>query len=305
MAITRTQSNETTKTGIAVPTRFVAGLLLVGISWWAAWFGPEVLRSHSFFPLWLGYILTVDAMVAMRSGTSIYQRSRRRFVLLFACSAPLWWGFELANLRIDNWHYSLPHRYTWLQYHSEATIAFSTVLPAILETAELVKTSERVRSLRTFKSTFTGSRAIPICIGLGLMMIASAVLIPKYCFPFLWLGPFFILDPINAFRGQPSLLSQARQGNWRTIVSLAVAGLICGFFWEMWNSRAMPKWTYSVPFVGRPKLFEMPVLGYGGYIPFAFELFAAYHFLASLAPKWLSGTLLGERYGTQLPGEHE
>ncbi|MGH2548449.1 MAG: hypothetical protein ACRDHN_03620, partial [Thermomicrobiales bacterium] len=146
---------------------------------------------------------------------------------------------------------------------------------------------------------------VPVCIGLGLVMIASAVLLPKYCFPFLWLAPFFILDPVNAYRGQPSLLSQARLGNWRTIVSLAIAGLICGFFWEMWNSHAMPKWTYSVPFVGRPKLFEMPVLGYGGYIPFAFELFAAYHFLASLAPKWLSGMLLAERYGARSVGEHE
>jgi hypothetical protein len=304
MAITRMQTNVKTKTGISVPARFVIGLLLAGISWWAAWFGPEALRSHSFFPLWLGYILTVDAIVAMRSGTSIYQRSRRGFVLLFVCSAPLWWGFELANLRLDNWHYSLPHRYTWLQYHSEATIAFSTVLPAVLETAELVRTSARVRSLRTFKPVFTGSQAISICIGLGLVMIASAVLFPKYCFPFLWLGPFFILDPINAYRGQPSLLSQARQGNWRTAVSLAIAGLICGFFWEMWNSRAMPKWTYSVPFVGRPKLFEMPILGYGGYIPFAFELFAAYHFLSSLVPRWLPGTLLAE-HGARSPGEHE
>lgn len=305
MAITRTPISTKIKARIAVPTRFFAGLLLVGISWWAAWSGPETLRSHSFFPLWLGYILTVDAIIAMRSKTSMYRRSRRGFVLLFVCSAPLWWGFELANLRIDNWHYSLPHRYTWLQYHTEATLAFSTVLPAVLETAELVRTSERLQSLRGFKPAFTGSRAIPICIGLGLAMIATAVLFPRYCFPFVWLGPFFILDPINALRGRPSLLSQAREGNWRTAASLAIAGLICGLFWEMWNSRAMPKWTYSVPFVGRPKLFEMPLLGYGGYIPFAFELFAAYHFLASLAPKWLSSTLLDERYAARLSGEHE
>ncbi len=90
MAITRTQLNETSKTGIEVPARFVAGLLLTSLAWWAAWYGPEVLRSHSFFPLWLGCILTVDAVVAIRSGTSIYQRSRRGFVLLFVCSAPLW-----------------------------------------------------------------------------------------------------------------------------------------------------------------------------------------------------------------------
>lgn len=305
MATTHVHPSTTNRTRLSIPPRLLIGLTFVAVSWWASWFGPEALGAHSFFPLWLGYVLSVDAIVAMRSGTSIFQRSRRGFALLFVCSAPLWWGFELANLRIDNWHYALPHKYTWLQYHAEATIAFSTVLPAVLETAELVMTSSRVRALSTFRPTFTGSRAPLFCIGLGMTMIVSAVVFPRYCFPFLWLGPFFIVDPVNSLRGKPSLLTQARRGEWQTIVSLAVAGLVCGFLWEMWNSRAMPKWTYSVPYVGRPKLFEMPALGYGGYIPFAFELFAASPFLASLAPKWLTGILLAEHYGAQSTGEQE
>ena len=36
----------------------------------------------------------------------------------------------------------------------------------------------------------------------------------------------------------------------------------------------MPKWVYHIPYVGEPKLFEMPVLGYGGYLPFALEVYA-------------------------------
>ena len=39
----------------------------------------------------------------------------------------------------------------------------------------------------------------------------------------------------------------------------------------------MPKWFYTVPFVGFAKIFEMPLLGYGGYWPFAWELYALYH----------------------------
>ena len=66
---------------------------------------------------------------------------------------------------------------------------------------------------------------------------------------------------------------------------LFAAGLICGWFWELWNVFSMPKWVYQVPLVGWPKLFEMPILGYGGYLPFALEVFAAWSLL--------SGVMLG------------
>jgi hypothetical protein len=63
------------------------------------------------------------------------------------------------------------------------------------------------------------------------------------------------------------------------VLVLFTAGLICGFFWELWNWGSLPKWLYDVPFANRPTLFEMPLLGYGGYLPFALEVYAAYHLL--------------------------
>ncbi|MGI8406757.1 MAG: hypothetical protein ACR2OE_18675, partial [Thermomicrobiales bacterium] len=50
----------------------------------------------------------------------------------------------------------------------------------------------------------------------------------------------------------------------------------------MWNFWSLPKWVYDVRYVGRPKLFEMPLLGYGGYFPFALEIYACYHLLHTL-----------------------
>jgi hypothetical protein len=54
------------------------------------------------------------------------------------------------------------------------------------------------------------------------------------------------------------------------------------FFWELWNYYSYPKWVYHVPFADFWHIFEMPVLGYGGYLPFALELFALYQILARL-----------------------
>jgi hypothetical protein len=47
--------------------------------------------------------------------------------------------------------------------------------------------------------------------------------------------------------------------------------LICGFFWELWNWKSLAKWIYTVPFVERWHVFEMPLLGYAGYLPFGLE----------------------------------
>ena len=54
-----------------------------------------------------------------------------------------------------------------------------------------------------------------------------------------------------------------------------LAGLVCGFFWELWNICSLAKWIYSVPFVDRFHVFEMPLLGYAGYLPFGIECAAA------------------------------
>ena len=65
-------------------------------------------------------------------------------------------------------------------------------------------------------------------------MLALVVLFPGQPFPLTWLSIFFVLDPVNAIAGRPSLLLQAANGRWSTI-SLCCAGLMCGLLWEMWN----------------------------------------------------------------------
>jgi hypothetical protein len=68
--------------------------------------------------------------------------------------------------------------------------------------------------------------------------------------------------------GRRTLLYPLWHGDWRPVVIPALAALICGFFWEMWNYFSLARWSYTIPFVQRYHLFEMPILGYGGYLPF-------------------------------------
>ena len=67
-----------------------------------------------------------------------------------------------------------------------------------------------------------------------------------------------------------------RMNGWRLkyFWQAALAGLVCGFFWEMWNYGSLAHWEYSVPLVHRFEIFQMPLLGYSGYLPFGLECLA-------------------------------
>jgi hypothetical protein len=274
------------------------GIALVLVAWSLSWFGPARLGAHTFFPLWLGYILTVDGLVAARSGASLWTRNPAAFVTLFFISAPLWWLYEAANVRLQNWHYHLPHDYGWLHYRAESTLAFSTVLPAVFETTELLMTTRLGKRAGTWRRFSLSPERLHRISVLGALMLVLSMLVPRYFFPLVWIGGFLLIDPVNARRSRQSLLRSASQGHWRPTVVLAVAGPFCGFFWEMWNIRAMPKWTYEIPFFDWMHLFEMPILGYGGYVPFAFGLYAAYHLFTALLPERSIARLTIDERGT-------
>jgi hypothetical protein len=265
----------------------LAGLALVAISWAVAWSHLRPFSDESFFPLWLGYIVAVDGLVRARRGTSLLHSGPRAVARMFVVSAAMWWLFELFNLRTDNWHYLHAAPVGPVRFALEATIDFSTVLPAVFETAALVETllpAGGATSPRRLPRLPV--RAALGLLGFGVLCLLLAMIQPHYFFPLVWVCLFFIVDPVNAWRGRPSLLAAAAARDMRPAMVLALAGLGCGFLWEMWNWLSMPKWTYSVPLVPQQRLFEMPLLGYSGYIPFAFECFALYV---------LVGTLLGRR----------
>ncbi len=149
-------------------------------------------------------------------------------------------------------------------------------MPAVFGTAELISSfdwAQKMRiNLRIPQTRLTGLKFFIT----GWLMLAALILWPIYFFPFLWLSVYFILEPINLWLGNPGLFSFTNQKEWRPILFLFFGALITGFFWEFWNYFSYPKWIYTVPFVGHAKIFEMPILGYFGYLPFSLELCAIY-----------------------------
>ena len=263
----------------AWPARGWTGLALVALFWPLNWFLPGVRTAYLFFPLWLGYILIVDGLVQKRTGTSIWLRSRKDFVLLFVLSAPVWWLFEWINERTENWEYVGSGGFSWLEYHVLCTINFSIVIPAVFETAELVRSFDWVERFGSRRRVPASPGVFVASLLIGIAMLAALLIWPNYFYPFTWGAVVFILEPVNHWLGRPHLLQRLQHGDWRLVTSLSLGALLCGFFWELWNYYSFPKWIYHTPGAEFLHVFEMPMLGYCGYIPFALELYLLKNFL--------------------------
>lgn len=250
------------------------GVALVALFWPLNWLLPEETHrtAYFFFPLWLGYILVVDALVLARTGTSELTRSRKEFLLLFAASAPAWWLFEAINERTQNWEYVGSRHFNTLEYVLLCTVSFSTVMPAVFGTAELVRSFQWLDRFRRGPVLRRSRRMAAGLFFAGLTMLSLTLLWPRYCYPLVWGSIVLLLEPLNLVLGRRSFFDWFERGDWRPIVALSTGALICGFFWEMWNFYSYPKWIYHTPGVEFLYIFEMPLLGYIGYLPFAWEL---------------------------------
>lgn len=267
-----------------VPLYAWGGAALNLAAWVSSW-GRVGPWRYTFFALWFGFILVLDGLNVARSGTSPLRRGALAFAGLFLCSIPFWWVFEWLNTPVQNWHYVLDQPYSALVFFLIASLNFSTVLPAVMEIAELYASIPALRPRLTppAPGPRVPTRWAAALLGIGLLSIALPFLFPRYAFGLIWLCLVFLLDPINNLARRKSTLGHLLARDWRFLVILPLAGLTCGFFWEMWNFFALPKWYYTVPFVdAAPHLFEMPLPGYLGYLPFALELFAMYQILLLL-----------------------
>ena len=236
---------------------------------WAASF-----QEYTFSPLWLAYIVVINALTKMRTGRCMLTDRTRYFLWLFPVSAIFWWFFEYLNRFAQNWYYAGADTMTSLEYFVSASLPFATVLPAVLGTYELLQTLPRLGAgFANFPRV-----AIPRPRPLAWLALACACagltgigVWPDYLFPMLWIAPLTIIIALQVITGRKTVLSGLRDGDWRTFFLLAFAALICGFFWEMWNFKSLAKWVYAVPFVNRFHVFEMPLLGFAGYLPFGLE----------------------------------
>ncbi|MBI4801484.1 MAG: hypothetical protein HY796_03070 [Elusimicrobia bacterium] len=242
----------------------------------------EIEPVHNLFYLfaWWAYIFIADAVIYHIKSDSLIVSRTEEFLVLAVWSAFIWFIFELANLRLQNWHYMyVPSDRTlrWTGY----LLAYATVLPGIFETMELLETFGLFKGVKTRRLAVTPALLKKTQLA-GWVLLALPFIRPRYFFGAIWIAFIFLLEPLNYRLGLKSLLKDLEKGEPRRLALLPAAGLICGFLWEFWNFQAGAKWVYTVPLAGNWKLFEMPAAGYIGFPLFAVECYVMYNFITWL-----------------------
>jgi hypothetical protein len=251
--------------------------ILYLIAWWIlAWGRFGFLSEYAFFPLWLGYILLINIASEYLFGHSLMRKMGISFALLFLGSISLWWFFEGANSIVQNWHYVLPHPISTTHYVIEASIDFSTVIPAVMSTTYLVYQWARKQGVgsRARPQLYITNKSLTLISVAGIVCFVLIWLFPREAFPLVWVAPTLILEPLADAAGLPSWLRETGRGRYRLALACMVATFVTGICWEFWNFYSMPKWYYTIPYVGFWKVFEMPLLGYFGYPFFGLTIFS-------------------------------
>ena len=253
--------------------------------------GGHPLVGRWFTPIvWTGYVLLADALVARATGRSYLTTDRAELVLVAVASIGCWWLFEWYDAP-RFWRGGADRIGLWWQYHGldpdpwlrrvGYDWSFATIFPALFLTASLLRprfARARVKPWRPSSALLRASIALGAVFVVLPLLVVSAWLVPL-----VWTGFALLLEPLNYRRGRPSWLGALTRGDASLVLALLAAGAVCGVLWEFWNYWALTKWTYTVPYLGDVKVFEMPVLGYLGFPPFALECYAMYH--------WLRGAL--------------
>jgi hypothetical protein len=243
----------------------------------------STLVGWFFTPIqWTGLILFLDGLGKRRRGESLISDHPLEFCLLALISIGSWCVFEGYNVFLRNWTYvGLPEN-PWIRNLGYAW-AFATISPGmflIYETvSDLLSGEDTTAHPRLPDSLFW-----PFVV-FGFLCLVIPLLWPStHMTPLVWMGFAFFLDPINGRRGDRSILSEFFTGERRSLPLFFLSGLIAGFVWEFWNYWADAKWHYDVPYLGHIRLFEMPILGFLGFMPFIIESLAIYRFVRRLIP---------------------
>ena len=263
--------------------RFVCGVAAVAgtllLSRWS-----EQVDLWRFAICWWGVLLALDGAVRMRHGASPLARAWD-WIACGAASVVFWDLFELLDLRLRDWWYVGVPR-TRLGGAAFSAICFATVLPAARLGLALI--SPRLDA--GIGVAAPSPRAARILFPLFAGSLALALAFPTVAFPLAWLLLWFLFESELARRRDPeprllSPLQAWRTGGGGVLLRLLALALPLGLLWEGLNSGAARGWVYTVPRFESPKLFEMPLAGYLGYLPFLLECGAALALLDRATPR--------------------
>ena len=225
--------------------------------------------------VWPGYVLFLEGVLTLQTGSSPVRRRPHHFALLCLASITIWCVFDWINFYfIGSWDYiGMPIDSRWHRYWGYA-LAFAAVVPGMLMSGQVFLNL----------GWFDGARSTAWRMPRWTKWVALSLGVVMFVWPFvrkapvanltLWTSLVFMLDPINLKLGRPAMFRDWQNGWYGRTLAAFAGGLSCGLLWEFWNYWALAKWVYHLPFLGAAehvRYFEMPVIGLLGFLPFGIE----------------------------------
>ncbi len=273
---------------VKFPIWFWAGVILWGVPivlLFAKVPEPQWLLYYSDLPLFWGFTLLLDGIVYKRTGgRSIIGQHPIEMVGIGSASVSGWMLFEFLNFYVKmNWYYPfgelIPRSY-FLLY---ALIGSSGLLPMAFEWYDLLLT------FKVFRKRFSSgwSLSFPKWLKIFLLVMSFAGmffmgLYPEQLYTTLWLWPVIIFSVLLSLMNIWTPFTPLKQGDWNPLLVFALAYLFQGIAMEGWNyfsgihengevilTYSPAYWAYNIPYVERFHIFEMPLVGYLGYLPFS------------------------------------
>jgi hypothetical protein len=227
----------------------------------------------------------LDALVYYRNGgVSLASNAPTELISMAVLSISGWLIFEYFNFFIRlNWYYPFANLISHDKFLLYAVAGSSAFIPMAFEWYQLLRTFQSLNVKYKFgpKVRFSKGVRIGLLILSVVGMIASSYH-PNNLFYVVWLAPLTILTIVLGFLGiWTPFISIRDSGDWSSLLIFAPAFLIQGVFLECANylsAEHLPSgikssnpgfWEYCIPYVKSWRIFEMPLLGYLGYIPFS------------------------------------
>lgn len=272
---------------VGFPIWFWIGLLLWGSALFFLWgkFTQPLWYLHwSDLPLFWGFALMLDGWVYVRNGgKSIISETPQEIIGIGIASIGGWMLFEYLNLFVnEDWFYPKGDIISSEQFLLYAIVISSGLLPLAFEWYSLFYTFPALRQRFSKGIKIVVPEWLKTIAGIiALVGLLGAGLFPNQLFFSLWLAPPLLLAVALDKIGVWTPLRSIGKGNWTPTLLFALTYLVEGLFLEGQNyfsaihdgreiifTEAPAYWQYNLPYVNAFHLFEMPLLGYLGYLPF-------------------------------------
>lgn len=295
------------------PWWFWLGVPVTVVSWALMWSRLHVSVSfehYAFVPLAWGMIAVLDGWVYRRTGGKSLMATRPgTFKIMILVSCLSWFLFEYINFFVhENWYYPNATIFSDFGIICWFFLGYTTVLTGIFQWYSLLRTFPRfsVRYSRGPRLRF-GRWFGWLVIVLGLGLAFGMGFFPYPLFWGIWVSLVPVIGGALILAGKRTLLNDiGDKGDWTKVNLIAIATLLNGIFWELWNfgsdwfHPSFPTtpgfWRYSVPYVDVVHVFsEMPLLGYWGYLFFGVNCWILWN---------LASYFFGFKDEVEVVGEH-